>query len=176
MLKFITTALFCLILASTLGQKRNSLSTYLSFQYNKTLHDIVIGNNPWGVGIGLQTYLNVNSKFKPLVDLTGDLYLESDKIGYAYADGTPIKDVGGMVNLFVGSLFLPSKDIYISFVAGPSFINGQALLGVKPSFGFYFSDTKRWTGKVSYINIFNRDKISKNDFGSLSFAISVRLF
>jgi hypothetical protein len=66
--------------------------------------------------------------------------------------------------------------VYISFVTGPSFISGRTLLGIKPSFGFYFSPTQKWTGIVSYINIFNRDKRTNEDFGSVSLSVSVRLF
>ena len=68
------------------------------------------------------------------------------------------------------------QNIYLSVVAGPSFISGQTLLGIKPSFGFYFTKTQRWTGKVSYINVFNRTRIAKEDFGSLSLAIGLKLF
>jgi len=89
---------------------------------------------------------------------------------------TKNNDVGGMVDLFVGTSFHPTKNIYLSFTAGPSFINERILLGIKPSFGFYFSKNQRWTGKISYINIFNRDEITKEDFGSISFAIGVKLF
>ena len=85
-------------------------------------------------------------------------------------------DVRGMVNLFVGTSFKPTRNIYISFVAGPSFISGQTMLGIKPSLGFYFTKSQKWTGKISYINIFNRDKTTKEDFGSLSLAIGLQLF
>ena len=81
-----------------------------------------------------------------------------------------------MINLFAGSSFHPTQNIYFSFVVGPSFISGQTLLGIKPTFGFYFSKTKKWTGKISYINVFNRTKINNEDFGSLSFAIGLKLF
>jgi len=72
--------------------------------------------------------------------------------------------------------FHPTQNIYLSLVGGPSFISGKTLLGIKPSFGFYFSKTQRWTEKVSYINVFNRTNVSKEDFGSLSFAIGLKLF
>ena len=81
-----------------------------------------------------------------------------------------------MVNLFIGSSFRLTQSIYLSFIAGPSFISGQTLLGIKPSIGFYFSKFHRWTDKLSYINIFNRDKATQEDFGSVSFAIGVKLF
>ena len=179
MQKVIATFLLCFILTQTFGQTQRKVSTYLLTQYNNTLYDRTKGNNPWGVGLGLQTFFNNRTKFKPTIELTGDIYLEDDKVLRLNPDGTVpanYNDVRGMVNLFVGTSFNPSKNIYISFVAGPSFISGQTMLGIKPSFGFYFSKSQKWTGKVSYINIFNRDKTTKEDFGSLSLAVGLKLF
>ncbi len=166
----------CFILAQSFGQANTKVSTYLFTQYNKTIHDRTTGNNPWGAGLGLQTFLNNKTKFKPTIELTGDIYLEDDKVFRENADGTRIDDVRGMVNLFFGTSFHPAKIIYLSFLAGPSFVSGRTLLGIKPLVGFYFSASQKWTAKISYINIFNRDKTTKEDFGSLSVAIGLRLF
>ncbi len=35
-------------------------------------------------------------------------------------------------------------------------------MGIKPSFGFYFSKNQKWTGKAAYINVFNRTKTTKD--------------
>ena len=176
MQKIITTLLLCFTLTNSFSQTQRKVSTYLQGQYNKTISDITIGNNPWGMGLGLQLFLDNNSKFKLTIDLTADSYLEDDKVYRAYSDGTEMVDIGGMVNLFAGASYHPTKTIYLSFVTGPSFVSGQTLLGLKPSFGFYFSQNQRWTGKVSYINILNRDKKSKEDFSSISLSLGVKLF
>ncbi len=179
MRKILTIFLCCFIVTQSFGQTQRKISTYLLTEYNNTLYDYTIGNNPWGVGLGLQTFFNNKTKFKPTIELTGDIYLEDNKALKLNPDGSiPQNDntVGGMVNLFIGSSFHPTHSIYFSFVAGPSFVSGQTLLGVKPSFGFYFSKTQRWTGKVSYINVFNRTKVASEDFGTLSFAVGLKLF
>ena len=179
MLKLILTFLLCFILTRTFGQSQRKVSTYLSAQFNRTLYDYTIGNNPWGIGLGFQTFLNTKTKFKPTIEVTGDIYLEDDKTLKLNPDGsipTNYNDVRGMVNLFIGSSFNLTKSTYLSFLAGPSFIGGQTLLGIKPSFGFYFSENKRWVGKVSYINVFNREKSTNEDFGSLSIAVGIKLF
>lgn len=176
MQKLITTFLLCFILTQTFGQTQRKVSVYLQGQFNKTIYDRTMGNNPWGMGFGTQVFLNNASRFKPTVDFTADAYLEDDKVLRLNPDETPIDDVGGMVNLFAGASYHPTEKVFFSFVTGPSFIGGQTLLGIKPSFHFYFSPRKRWTGKVSYINIFNRDMRTKEDFGSISFALGVRLF
>jgi hypothetical protein len=178
MQKFVTTFLLCFFLTPSFCQTQRKVSTYLLTQYNKTLHDYTIGNNPWGIGVGLQTFFNYKTKFKPTIELTADVYLEDDKVFRSNPDGTfpeSGNDVRGMVNLFAGSSFHPNESIYLSLLAGLSFISGQTLVGIKPSFGFYFSKTQKWTGKVSYINVFNRTKIINEDFGSLSLAIGVKL-
>ncbi|MEO8413352.1 MAG: hypothetical protein ABI472_06815 [Ginsengibacter sp.] len=179
MQKITTTLLFCFILMQTFGQTRKKVSSYLLVQYNQTIYDRTIGNNPWGVGAGLQTFFNSRVKFAPTIELTGDIYLADDKVLRLNPDGTiPTKynDVRGMINLFVGSSYHLTQNVYGSFIAGPSFIGGKTFIGIKPSLGFYFSKNKRWTGRLSYINIFNRDIKTKEDFGTISFAIGRKLF
>ncbi len=176
MQKVITTFLFCFILTYSFGQTQKKISTYLLTQYNTTLYDVTKGNNPWGVGLGLQTFFNNKTKFKPTIDISGDIYLMDDKVFRTDSTGTPLNDVRGMVNLFVGTSFNQTKNIYLSVVVGPSFISGQTLFGIKPSLGFYFPKSQRWTGKISYINIFNRGNVIKKDFGSLSLAVGLKLF
>jgi len=158
------------------GQTQRTTSVYLQGQYNKTIYDRTVGNNPWGIGLGLQALFNSPSKFRPTVDFTADAYLENDKVLRLNPDDSPIDDVDGTVNLFAGASYHPTEKVYFSFVTGPSFISGRTLVGIKPSFGFYFSPTQRWTGKVSYTNIFNRDKRTNEDFGYVSFSVGVRLF
>ena len=179
MQKLITTFLLCFILTQSYSQTQRKVSAYLQGQYNKTIYDRTIGNNPWGMGLGLQLFLNYNSKLKPIIDLTADAYLEDDKVLRLDPDGSiPESDnsVRGMVNLFAGSSFHPTQSVYLSFVTGPSFISGKILFGIKPSFGFYFSKNQKWIGKVSYMNVFNRSSSTNEDFGSLSLAIGIKLF
>lgn len=167
---FITTNSFC--------QTERKLSTFLLTQYNGTINDYTKGNNPWSIGLGLQAFYNNKTKLKPTIEFTADAYLEDDKLLRSDPDGSFPEngnDVRGMLNLMVGSSFHPTKDIYVSFVAGPSFINGNTFLGIKPSFGFFFSKNKMWMGKVSYINIFDRTALIKEDFSSFSVAIGRKL-
>jgi hypothetical protein len=179
MQKLITTFLFCFILTQSFSQTQRNVSTYLLAQYNHTIYDYTTGNNPWGIGLGLQTFFNNKSKLRATIELTGDLYFVNDKVFRSNPDGTfPANgnEVGGMVNLFAGLSLHPTQSVYLSIIGGPSFISGQPYFGIKPSAGFYFSKNQRWMGKVSYINVFDRTKIVNEDFGSLSLAIGLKLF
>jgi hypothetical protein len=158
------------------AQKQRKVSTYLSTQFNTTLYDVTKGNNPWAVGLGLQAFLNTGTKFKPTIELTGDAYLMNDKVARFDSTGHKINSIEGMVNLFAGASYNPTKRFYFSLTGGPSFLGGQTRLGIKPTVGFYFHKSLKWVAKVSYINIFDRDKTTKKDFGSLSFAIAFKLF
>jgi hypothetical protein len=164
------------ILSQAFAQHQRKISTYVFAQYSKTMYDITLGNNPSGVGIGVQTFLNNKTKFKPTIEVTSKVYLENDKVLRITSADKPIADVRGMTNVFIGSSFQPAENMYVSFLGGTSFINGQTFLGIKPSVGFYFSKNQKLSGKVSFVNIFNRDKTTKNDFGSLVFALGLKLF
>jgi len=172
----ISILLLTLSITQVFGQTQRKISTYLLAQYTKTVRDVTSGNNPWGMGLGVQSFLNNKTKFKPTIELTSDIYLEDDKVLRIDSTGTPFNDLGGMTNLFIGSSFNTSKNSYLSFVAGPSFLGGQTLLGIKPSVGFYFSNKQKLTGKISYINIFNRGEIKKENFSSWILSLGVKLF
>ena len=180
MKKLISSLLFCFLLTQVFAQAERKVSVYLLADYTKTLHDYTKGNNPWGAGLGLQAFLNNKSQFKPTIEITSDVYLENDKVLRSNPDGSFPKDgnhVGSMTNVFAGVSFHPLKNSYVSFVAGPSLVSNQTLVGIKPSIGFYFLQNQRMMAKLSYIKVFNRTKgIDDENFNSLSFAFGVKLF
>lgn len=179
MKKIILTIGSCLILMLSFGQSKSKLSAYLEAQYNKTISDYTIGNNPWGMSLGVQVFLHNKTRFTPTMEITATAYVEDDKVLRLNPNGSTSSDeysFNGMSNIFVGSSYSPNQNIYLSLVAGPSFISGQTYFGIKPSFGFYFSPTHKWMGKLSYINVFNRYKVTKDDFSSFSLAIGLKLF
>jgi hypothetical protein len=174
--KTITTLLLCCMFTFSFAQKQKIVSIYLSTQYNNTLYDVSKGNNPWAVGLGLQAFLNNPTKFKPTIELTGDAYLMNDKVLRFDSTGQEINSIEGMVNLFAGASYNPTKRFYFSLLGGPGFLGGQTCLGIKSTVGFYFPRSQKWVAKASYINIFNRGVSTKGNFGSLSFAIGFKLF
>ncbi|HOK25069.1 MAG TPA: hypothetical protein P5320_00585 [Bacteroidales bacterium] len=99
MQKLLTTFLVCFILSNASGQIQHKASLYLEVQYNQTISDVTKGNNPWGMGLGLQMFFRQKSMFRPTVELTADAYLMDDKVYRMYLDGTPIGTVGGQTLL-----------------------------------------------------------------------------
>lgn len=176
MKKIIVIIFICFSVTQSFAQLGIKLKSYLSVQYNKTIADETIGNNPWSVGLGFQSFVFNKSKFVPNVELTGDAYLENDKVFRTNPDGSLIPELKSMVNLFVGCGYQPIQSIYVALTAGPSFNSGRTLFGIKPSLGFYFPHSKKWTAKISYINIFNRNEKTKKDFSSVSLSAGFKLF
>lgn len=159
MQKLIAAVIVYFLFLPCVAQPRKGVSTYLQAQYNHTLYDYTAGNNPWGMGLGLQAFFHNKTRFQPTLEITGDLYLEDDKVLRLDPDGSfPEKNnsIDDMINLFIGSSIQATKGLYLSVVAGPSFINGQSFFGIKQSLAFSLSKKQKWTGKISYINVFNR--------------------
>jgi hypothetical protein len=174
-------ALLIIIFCSAIivnAQTHKNGGTYLSLNYNGTLNDHTKGNNPSGIGLGLQTFINIKPRLKATIEYTGFLYLENDKVLRVDSVGNSLitdNDVRSMGNLLAGLVYLPTKQTQLSLVTGPSFINGHVYFTIKPSVGYYLSQSQRWLVKLSYLNVVNRYQPTKQDFNSLCFSIGLRL-
>ncbi len=162
------------------AQKQDKISGYFLFDYNTTLYDRTLGNNPSDVGIGVQTMINTKSIFNPLIEINAQGALEDDDVFRLTKNGEGVPDARGIINVFAGSVFRISNHFNFSLDMGPSFINSNTYFGIKPSCNFYFSKKKRITAQVSYLNIFNRalnyEETKKIDFGSLNLSLGIKLF
>lgn len=170
-----TTFFFLLSVICSFSQSQK-VAVLLNGQFTQTIYDRTFGNNPWAPGLGIQVHLFEQEKWKPIIDLTAEIYLEDDKVLRLNDDGTSPQDLGSVINLFAGISYSPKARLSFACALGPSFSNGQTFLGIKPSVGFYFSESRRWAGKISFSNVFDRDKRSHKDFGSLSFTLGFRLY
>jgi hypothetical protein len=126
------------------------------------------------MGPGLQILFHTNPRVKPIID-AGVSAFAGNKVLHLNEDGSPVDALEILVNVFGGVSFHSKKTVYLNLTGGPSFSNGRTLLGIKPAVGFYFSPKKKWTGQISYLNIFNRDKYSGDDFGSVNFSLGFKL-
>jgi hypothetical protein len=170
----------CFATLHVFAQKQDKVSGYFLFDYNTTLNDRTLGNNPSGVGIGVQTMINTKSIFSPLIEINAQGALEDDDVLRLTKNGEAVPDARGIINVFAGSAVKFSNYFSFSFDMGPSFINSNTYFGIKPSCNFYFSKKKRITAQVSYLNIFNRaqnyEETKKLDFGSLNLSVGIKLF
>ncbi|WP_157274033.1 hypothetical protein [Pedobacter sp. BAL39] len=170
------TFLLLICMVSAYGQSSKKLSLYILSDYNKTLRDRTKSNNAWAIGLGVQSALDIGTRFRPTVEFGSYLYLEDDKVLRLDEDGGHAEAISGHTNLFGGLTYQPVSQVFVSFLAGPAFINDQILMGVKPGMGLFLSRNQRWMAKVAYVHVFDRDKSTKMDFSSLNFAIGLKLF
>jgi hypothetical protein len=180
MKKIFIPILICFATLQAVAQKQDKISGYFLLHYYKTMYDRTLGNNPSGVGIGVQTMINTKSIFSPIIEINAQGSLENDDVLRLTKNGNAVPDARGIINVFAGSAFRITHHFNFSFDMGPSFINSNTYLGVKPSCNFYFSKKKRITAQVSYLNIFNRawnyEETKKLDFGSLNLSVGIKLF
>ncbi len=163
------------IAANCFSQTNRKLSTFLSFQVNKTFYDRAITNNNGGIGFGLQTNLNTKTWVKPTLELNADLFAGTKEL-YLTANNKPIDAKSGVLGIYIGPLFEPMKRLFIATTFGTSIYNNKAHFGVRPSVVLYPSKRKNWAAKVSFTNIFQRDDINNKSFGYFSFAFALKLF
>src|ERR1700754_4063718 len=119
MKQFLLTISACLLLLGAFAQKEKRISTYASFQFNATMYDINARNNPWGIGLGLQSLVNNKTRIKPAIEITGDIYVAGTKDLFL-VEGRDVA-VTSMVNVFAGVNFYATERTYLSLVMGPSF-------------------------------------------------------
>jgi hypothetical protein len=174
-MKFRFFILLMLISAGCFGQKQKKVSAYADFHVNATQYDRTLSNNAGGFGIGLQTFINIKSKFRPGIEFNSDAFGGTKEL-YLTPDGKPIyaKSVTG--NILIGSSYPITKRFYINVAGGPSFFNSQVHFTVKPAIGFYFPASQLLVAKISHTHVFQRDAISNESFGFLNFAIGIKLF
>ena len=165
------------LLAATncFSQANRKVSTFVSFGANKTLYDRTITNNKGGPGFGLQTVVNTKTFITPLLEINADLFAGTKEL-YLTTGGKPIESKSDVLSMYVGPMFGVTKRLFISTTIGTSLYNNKAHFGLRPSVGFYPSQSRKWTTRVSYTNVFQRDAISKESFGYLSVAVGIKLF
>ena len=163
-----------LIATHSFSQVDRKVSVFLSFQANKTLYDRTASNNSGGVGFGLQTVLNTKTFVRPTLEINGDIFGGTKEL-YLTADNIPIYGKSGVLSIHAGPFIQLSDHFFIAATIGSHFYNDNAHFSMRPSIGIYPTKGKRWTLKTSLTNVFQRDDISNENFGHLSFAIALRL-
>lgn len=177
MKKIISAIAFVLIMLPAAAQKQRTISAHIEFIQQRTVSDRTIDNNPWGTGLGLQIAYKPHKTISPFVHVSGLVYLGGTGAAHVDENDTYLPDVGHLVNLFAGIAYKPNSTIYFSLAGGPSYTRDQALFGIKPAMGFYFSPAQKWRAQIAYLNVFNRGiEGSEKNFASVAFSIGLKLF
>jgi hypothetical protein len=177
MAKFYLLLLFCCSTLCVFSQRRQKFRGYITFQYTKTLEDLTRGNNPWGMGTGFQLYWHLTGIFQPVADVTGDLYLEDDKVlRGAGVSGERLPTVRAISKVLIGPSLNIGRYINASVVAGPSFTGGDAYFTVKPSLQIFLNKRQSVFVKASHIHVDNRGLVTTGDFISYSLGLGFKVF
>lgn len=177
---------FCLTFAVsvTFAQTARPISTYIMGQYNKPFLEWRFKNNPWGIGLGAETFFMIDKKFQPTIDLAGNVFIEKAKVSQTFGSTEKAPDIRSNISLLAGASIHPIRRLYFSFVAGPTLLNQKIYLSTKPSIGFYFDKNRKWTTKISGMTIYNYIPVKpvfngapdKESIGYLQVSVGHRLF
>ena len=147
---------FCLTFAVcvTFAQSARPVSIYLMGQYNKPYFEWGIRNNPWGLGLGAETFFMIDKKFQPTIDLSGNIFIEKAKVYQPAGSTEKSPDIKSNISLLGGASIHPFRRLYFSLVAGPTIINQKIYLSSKPSIGIYLDKNRKWITKISGMIIY----------------------
>ncbi|MES2795067.1 MAG: hypothetical protein V4683_03820 [Bacteroidota bacterium] len=161
---------FLLSILNAFSQSENKYSIYISSQFGWTLNDYTQKNNFASIGIGAKIFQNNSSKFSPSLDFTIDNFA-STLVGIRTSTGERPESIDFITNLLAGITYKTTPKGKISFVLGPSFTPNNTSLALKPS----ISIGKKIIWQIAYLQVFNREKITKTDFSSVNFIINFKI-
>lgn len=159
-----------------ISQPNKPLQGYVALQYTRTLEDITKGNNPWGIGGGFQLHWRPTKFIQAVGEVSGDLYLEDDKVGRSGPGGQLLPEVGSISKLLIGPALRISPCVNAAVTCGPSFTGGRAYFTLKPALHLFLNKRQSAFAKAAYIHVNNRGSTIREDFISYSIAIGVKAF
>ena len=141
------------LVSVSFSQSSKTISTYILGQYNKPFLEWRQSNNPWGLGLGAETFFMTNRKFQPTMDLAGNVFIRKAEFSQSFGSTEKAPDIRSNVSLLAGVSLHPIRRLYFSFVAGPTLVNNKVYFSTKPSLGFYIDKERKWTLKLSALAI-----------------------
>lgn len=153
------------------AQKRDIIDGCIIFQYTKTIDDLTKGNNPWGAGTGLQAWFNVGRWCRPIVEVTGHIYLEDDKIFRSGSNDEAMLKITTISKIFLGPALQVGTFANLSLATGTAFTGGNVYTTLKPSLHFFLNKKQSVFFKLSYIHIYDRGYMITEDFTSYAAAV-----
>ena len=167
---FLTCTLFCLRLA---GQSDHKISIYAKMQGNYIYYDEAMGRSP-GLGTGIEMDLNLQSGLRPFVDFGCDIFPANDVL--TTVNGIELEQKKTVPSIFVGTSYPVFRNFYISLEAGPTFLNSDVYLGIKPGISYFMDKKQRISAVLSFTHIFKADHSNDGPFGYASLGLDFRVF
>jgi hypothetical protein len=163
-----------IIATNSFSQQDRKVSVFFSTQTNKTLYDRTVSNNSFGFGIGLQTIVNTKTFVRPTIEINGYIFSGTKEL-YLTADDKPIYGKNAVLSIHAGPFIPLSKHVFFATTVGTHFYNNDVHFSARPGLGVFPTKSRKWILRTSFTNVFQRDEISNESFGYLSFAISIKL-
>jgi hypothetical protein len=167
---FLTSAFLTLQLA---GQSEYKISVYAKMEGNYVLYDQAMGNAP-GFGTGVEIDLNLESGLRLYLDLNCDFFPTNDL--ETFVDGIELEKKKTVPSIFAGTSYPLFRNFYLLLEAGPSFINSDVYLGIKPGINYFLDKKQRISVALSLTHIFEADHSDDGPFGYAGLGLNFRVF
>lgn len=122
--KLFPTICISAFLTTSSAQNKRQVATYVVGQYNNPFLEWSFKNNPWGIGLGAETFFRTDKKFQPTLDLAGNLFIHKIIVSKS-GDIEETQNIGGNVGVSAGISLHSIRNLYISFVAGPTLLKSK---------------------------------------------------
>lgn len=155
------------------GQSDHKISIYAKMEGNYILYDEAMGNSP-GFGTGVEIDVNLNSGLRMFLDLNCDFFPANDL--QTFVDGVELEKKKTVPTVFIGTSYPVFRNFYISLEAGPTFINSDVYLGIKPGISYFLDKKQRMGVALSLTHIFEADHSEDGSFGYVNFGLVFRIF
>ncbi len=153
--------------AMSQGTNKLSLNVSARLVYNESVL--------FGIGSGLQVSYNNKTKFKPLLEISRDMFPSYKKL-LVDSLGNPVNiSLTRNTNILVGSSYALSPATFASISMGLGFENKKPYPAINLAAGTYLFNNQRWMLKLAYLHIFDKGKF-KYQFSTLSLGIGFRIF
>ena len=155
------------------AQSDHKISVYAKMEGNYVLYDQAMGNGI-GLGTGVKIDLNLESGLRPFLDFNCDFFptnaLET------FVDGVELEKKKTVPSIFVGTSYPVFRNFYVSMEGGPTFINSNIYLGIKPGVSYFLDRKQRISVAFSLTHIFEADNSDDGSFGYADLGLVFRVF
>jgi hypothetical protein len=163
-------AFFSLDLA---GQSDHKISIYAKMEGNYILYDQAMGNG-MGFGTGVEIDINLESGLRMYLDLNCDFFPTNAL--QTFVNGVELEKKKTVPSVFIGTSYSVFRNFYISFEAGPTFINSDVYLAIKPGVSYFLDKKQRMSVSLSLSHIVEADHSDDGPFGYANLGLVFKVF
>ena len=155
------------------GQTDHKISAFAKMEGNYILYDQAMDNG-MGFGTGVEIDFNLESGLRMFLDFNCDFFPTNAL--QTFVDGVELEKKKTVPSIYFGTSYPVFRNFYVSLEAGPTFINSDVYLGIKPGISYFLDKKQRMSVSLSLTHIFEADHSNDGPFGYAGLGLAFRVF